>query len=111
VPLAGRRRRERGYNQSELLARELAKLSGRPLRTRLLERRRSAPPQARSAGEAERRANVAGAFLARRNGDPSAPVVLVDDVIASGSTLDACARALRAAGHGPVLALTFARED
>ena len=111
VPLAGRRRRGRGYNQSELLAREGSKLTGLPLRRGLLVRRRSAPPQARSAGEADRRANVAGAFSGRDDGGPPGPVVLVDDVVASGATLDAGARALRAAGHGPVLALTFARED
>jgi predicted amidophosphoribosyltransferase len=111
VPLAGRRRRSRGYNQSELLAREAAKLAGRPLRGRLLARRRSAPPQARSADEAARRANVAGAFAVRDDGWPVGPAVLVDDVIASGATLDACVRALRSAGFGPVYALAFGRED
>jgi predicted amidophosphoribosyltransferase len=111
VPLTGRRRRQRGYNQSELLAREAAKLAGRPLRGRLLARRRSAPPQARSADEAARRANVAGAFAVRDDGWPVGPAVLVDDVIASGATLDACVRALRSAGFGPVYALAFGRED
>jgi predicted amidophosphoribosyltransferase len=111
VPLTGRRRRLRGYNQSELLAKGVSRLSGLPLRGRLLVRRRSSPPQAGSAGEAARRANVAGAFAARDDAGARGPLVLVDDVIASGATLDACARALRAAGYGPVLALTFARED
>lgn len=111
VPLIGRRRRSRGYNQSELLARQVARLSGLSLRTRLLERRRAAPPQARSADEPARRANVAGAFALRDDGKPRGPAVLVDDVIASGATLDACARVLREAGYGPVYALVFARED
>jgi ComF family protein len=115
VPLTGRRRRLRGYNQSELLARQVSRLCGLPLRSRLLVRRRSAPPQARSADEAARRANVAGAFAVRpdgrNDGKPGGPLVLVDDVIASGATLDACARVLREAGHSPVYALAFARED
>ena len=110
VPLAGPRRRLRGYNQSELLAREVSRLTGLPLAPRALVRRRSTPPQARIADEAARRANVAGAFAA-------GPVVveggvlLVDDVLTSGATLDACAHVLRETGAGPVFALTFARED
>ncbi len=110
VPLTGRRRRLRGYNQSQLLGRELSRLTGLPLATRALTRRRSSPPQARVADEAGRRQNVAAAFApgpaALRGG-----VLLVDDVLTSGATLDACAAALAAAGAGPVCALTFARED
>ncbi len=111
VPLTGARRRSRGYNQSEMLARELSRLSGLPVVTGVLVRRRGAPPQARAVDEAARRANVAGAFAVRELDTPIGPLLLVDDVITSGATLDACARALRAAGHGPVYALTFARED
>ena len=111
VPLAGRRRRSRGYNQSEALARELSRLSGLPVVGGLLVRRRASPPQAGAADEAARRANVADAFAARREGAAGGPVLLVDDVMTSGATLDACARALRTAGHEPVYALTFARED
>lgn len=111
VPLTGARRRSRGYNQSEMLARELSGLSGLPLAAGVLTRRRGAPPQARATDEAARRANVADAFAVRQ-GDPLAgPLLLVDDVMTSGATLDACARALRGAGHDPVYALTFARED
>jgi len=111
VPLAGRRRRSRGYNQSELLAREIACLSGLPVNSSLLVRRTATPPQARAAGEAARRANVEGAFAVRPKGEPAGALLLVDDVMTSGATMDACARALVAAGLGPVYALTFARED
>lgn len=110
VPLAGRRRRLRGYNQSQLLGREVSRLTGLPLAPRALVRRRSTPPQAGSADEAARRENVAGAFAP----GPAAVeggVLLVDDVLTSGATLDACARVLLEAGAGPVFALTFARED
>lgn len=111
VPLTGRRRRGRGYNQSQVVARELSRLSGLPLAAGVLIRRRGAPPQARAVDEAARRANVADAFAVRRPGRLSGPLLLVDDVMTSGATLDACARALRRAGHRAVYALTFARED
>ncbi len=111
VPLAGGRRRSRGYNQSELLAREVARQAGLPVLPHALGRRRAAPPQARSADEAARRANVAGAFAAESSRLPAGGVLLIDDVMTSGATLDACAAALRAAGSGPIFALTFARED
>jgi len=112
VPLAGRRRRSRGYNQSELLAREISRLSGLPVHGGLLVRRKATPAQARSADEAARRANVEGVFAAAPKAEPQAgALLLVDDVMTSGATLDACARALVAAGLGPVYALTFARED
>ena len=111
LPLTGPRRRARGYNQSELLAREVSRLSGVPLARRLLKRRKGARPQALAADEDARRANVADAFGVRRGSEAAGPLLLVDDVMTSGATLDACARALRAAGHGPVYALAFARED
>ena len=111
VPLAGRRRRSRGYNQSELLASELSRRCGLPVSGGLVVRRRAAPPQARAVDERARRAAVEGAFAARANAEAAGPLLLVDDVMTSGATLDACARALVAAGQGPVYALTFARED
>jgi ComF family protein len=110
VPLAGHRRRTRGYNQSELLAREVARLTGLPLVSRALVRRRATAPQARQPGEQSRHRNVAGAFRAGSR-VPSGGILLIDDVVTTGATLDACARVLLNEGAGPVFALTFARED
>lgn len=110
VPLAGSRRRLRGYNQSELLAKEVARWAGLPLRSQAVVRRRATTPQARLADEEARRRNVQGAFAPRRV-PAGAAVLLVDDVMTTGSTLEACARALRQGGSGPVYALVFARED
>lgn len=110
VPLAGSRRRLRGYNQSELLAREVAQRAGLPLCSQALARRRSTLPQARLADEEARRRNVHGAFTPRAV-PPGAAILLVDDVMTTGATVEACARALRAGGSGPVYALLFARED
>ena len=111
VPLFGRRRRLRGYNQSALLAREVARLCGLPLAERGLARRRDTPPQARSVDAEARRRNVAGAFAAAPRRVEGRRVLLIDDVMTTGATLDACAQALRQAGAASVWALTFARED
>jgi ComF family protein len=111
VPLAGARRRTRGYNQAELLARELGKGTWVPL-SEALRKRRLGPPQAGSASAEERRRNVAGAFEVSRPGEVAGlRVLLVDDVATTGATLDACALALFAAGASDVLAITLARED
>ncbi len=109
VPLAGARCRTRGYNQSELLAREVSRLSGFPLDSRLLVRVHAGAPQARQVGEGSRWRNVVGAFAVRKAAPPG--VLLIDDVITTGATLDACARVLLEKGAANVYALTFARED
>jgi ComF family protein len=109
VPLDRYRLRERGYNQAELIARPLARRLGRPLADDLLIRLRSRPPRLKLSRR-ERWETVRGAFNA-----PSGPrvdtsrILLVDDVLTSGATLDACARALRAAGASAVRAVTVAR--
>lgn len=100
VPLHSARRRARGYNQAELLARRCARRLGVPCETRALLRRRATPPQV-GLSSAERLANVAGAFAVaepaavRRLG--AKRVLLIDDVTTTGSTLDAAASALAAA--------------
>ena len=110
VPLAGSRRRQRGYNQSELLAKELSRLTAVPLAPRALIRPRSSSPQYRLSNRDERRRNVCGVFSSGKR-VPRGSVLLVDDVMTTGATLDACARVLIEAGTGPVFGLTFARED
>jgi ComF family protein len=109
VPLSGHRRRLRGYNQSELLAKELSRLTGLPLARRALLRRGSTTPQVHLAGDARLR-NVVGAFAPGKLA-PEGSVLLIDDVITTGATLDACARVLLSAGVNAIYALTFARED
>lgn len=108
VPLHARRERERGYNQAELIARELARESGLRL-VDALARPRGGVPSWRL-GRGGRRASLAGAFAARPGAAVAGRrVLLIDDVCATGTTLEECARALRAAGATDVVAYAFAR--
>jgi ComF family protein len=109
VPLHPKRLRERGYNQADLLVREISGITGMPVVDSLLVRRRDTITQARAANAAERRSNVKDAFTCRRELDGQR-VLLIDDVCTTGATLDACAAALKAAGAGTVWGLTAARE-
>jgi competence protein ComFC len=110
VPLHRKRWRERGYNQSSLLAAELGKLTGLPVVDDCLIRQQHSPPQARAASVSERQRNVAGAFTCRDGRFQGKQVLLIDDVSTSGATLDTCARALKSAGATSVWGLVMATE-
>jgi competence protein ComFC len=101
--------RERGYNQSQLLAKELGKLSGLPVMANCITRRRQVASQTKAASISQRRSNVANAFVCK-NHLRDKKVILIDDVATSGATLDACAAALKSAGAASVWGLTIARE-
>jgi ComF family protein len=110
VPLAAARRRERGYNQSEVLAAGLARLWNLPLRTDLIARTRATTTQTRLT-PGERQRNVANAFrsLADRGSLRGLHLVLVDDVVTTAATLNACAAALHDGGARIVSFVTFGR--
>jgi len=110
VPLHSKRLRKRGYNQSGLLAHELAKLAGLPVIDGCLIRKRLAQPQAKTQSVKERRGNVTDAFVCQDNRLKGSQVLLIDDVTTSGATLDACAAALKDAGAASVWGLVLARE-
>ncbi len=104
VPLHAARRRERGYDQAALLASAVAERLGVPLLQGPLVRVRPTRAQARLDARA-RRANLAGAFrLARPAGVAGRRVLVVDDVITTGSTLESCLDTLAAAGAEPAAA-------
>ena len=111
VPLSSSRIRERGYNQSLLLARPVAERWQIPVWDDVLERTRSTTTQTQLT-PGQRRANVAGAFratAAARMRLRGAHVVVVDDVVTTAATLNACAEALVAGGARIVSYLTFGR--
>jgi ComF family protein len=108
VPLHRRRRRQRGYNQSQLLVDELARAWAVPTPRGRLVRGRDTRPQV-GLDRAQRRANVAGAFAWRGPPLDGRPILLVDDVITTGATVEACAVVLQGAGAGTVRALSLAR--
>jgi ComF family protein len=111
VPLHWSRLLARRYNQAALLARELARLTGKPAIQDLLVRRRRTPSQG-GLGAAGRERNVSGAFhvhprhAARIKGQR---VLLIDDVLTTGATVSACSRTLRRGGATAVDVLTLAR--
>ena len=110
VPLHDKRLRQRGYNQSALLARQLSKLTDMPMLNDCLVRQKYAHPQAMTASAAERETNVARAFSCRHSRLLDKQVLLIDDVATSGATLNACAAALKAAGATSVWGLVLALE-
>lgn len=109
VPLHPKRKKRRGYDQAELLALRVAELRGVPA-VSTLEKVRVTGTQSQQITEADRRANVEGAYRALTGLDLTGKrVVLVDDVVTTGSTLTECAACLRSAGAVAVVALTFAQ--
>jgi ComF family protein len=104
VPLSKNEKQKRGYNQSEIFARKVAKELSLPYRETLLKIKNIKPQ--RTLGEKERKLNVTGAFSAKTA--IKGTVLLVDDIITTGATLEACAGELKKAGAEKVLCVTIA---
>jgi len=109
VPLHRQRERERGYNQAALISKPLAKRLRLPHKALLLMRTKARPDK-RILTLEERWESVRDAFATRPGSQvDNLRVLLIDDVLTTGATLDACARALREAGAKSVIGLTVAR--
>ena len=108
VPLHKRRMRDRGYNQSALLAKEVANRTGLPVAQDVLVRTKDTPPQV-SLSHTERVRNVEGSFACVGN-VRGKRIILVDDVVTTGSTMSACGTSLRAGGASSVWGVALARE-
>jgi ComF family protein len=114
MPLHWWRRWRRGFNQADLLAREIARRWNLPVSS-IVKRVRATSPQA-GLTHAKRRSNVSGAFAVKRSSSSKKPllgmrVLLVDDVLTTGASAAACARALKRAGAKHVTVLALARAD
>ena len=108
APVSRKRLRERGFDQSELLAKEIAARCGLPV-SRMLEKVRHTPKQSGIRGAALRKANVLDAYRVRpASGCTGAKVLLVDDVFTTGATASECARMLKMAGAKEVHCIVFA---
>ncbi|MBU1038826.1 ComF family protein [Patescibacteria group bacterium] len=108
IPLAKRKQRQRGFNQAELMARQLAQLTNLPFETTLI-RQRPTPKQSRLTNY-WRQTNLTEAFCLTDQAQPSGKIyILVDDVYTSGATLNAGAKVLKQAGALEVWGLTVAK--
>lgn len=109
TPVSRKRLHARGYDQSELLAREVSARTGIPC-VRLLEKIKDTPPQSRTKNARQRQENVKGAYrCCNLTAAKGRRVLLVDDIVTSGATLRECARMLNDAGAAEIQALTVAR--
>lgn len=111
TPLSKKRLRRRGYDQARLLAEQVASALDIPAPP-LLEKYRDTGPQSRLDDEMRRRANVAGAYRLLPGAEERCAgkrLILVDDVVTTGSTMGECARLLKAAGAASVVGLSLAR--
>jgi len=108
VPLHKSRYKERGYNQSTLLAKGLSKLIGQPIDSKTLVRHRVTKTQMTLKAK-ERKNNVTKAFACQSKALEDKSILLIDDVCTTGATLDACAQALKQMNTRAVYGLTLAR--
>ena len=111
VPLSKKRKRTRGYDQAQLLAKELASEIHVPCSC-LLVKKRNAAPQSGSGGREERKANIRDAYRIKDGADiRGKTILLIDDIVTTGATLEECAAVLLSAGAACVKALTIARTE
>ena len=94
VPVHPQKKRERGFNQAELVAKELGKLMGVPVDTNYLLRKEKTTPQ-KELTRQQRKGNLREAFAIKENGKYYKRVLLIDDIYTTGATIDAISEILR----------------
>jgi len=108
VPLANKRKRWRGFNQAEVIACEIANHFKLEIRTDKLVRIKHKKPQAKL-GERERKKNIVGCFAWNGSDLAGQNIIIVDDVVTTGSTLNECAKVLKQNGAGEIWGLVVAK--
>ena len=106
VPLSKQRLYKRGYNQSELLAREVSKQTGVPVLNRFVVRERDTVAQ-KELNPTERQNNLKKAFKIAQNDVKLSTIIIIDDIYTTGSTVDAVARLLKKAGVKKIYVLAL----
>lgn len=106
IPLSGKRRRQRGFNQAELVARKVAKRMNLPVYGRLLIRTRDTKAQ-KGLNDQERKNNLKRAFKTRKNKVQLNHILLIDDIYTTGSTMNEAAKELKRAGAEQVYCLSI----
>ncbi|MCL1911704.1 MAG: ComF family protein [Leptospirales bacterium] len=107
VPSSRRKKLKRGFNQSELIAKELARMAGRPYKD-ILKEKQSGHKQ-KTLGFSDRFFNVLDRYELKSRASSPCAVLIVDDVFTTGATLNECSRTLKDAGFAPVFSLAAAR--
>ena len=107
IPLHKRKLRERGYNQAELIARGISEVTRIPLRSDMIRRKKFTQTQTTLSLE-ERRNNMEEAFFCESSEVRGKTIILVDDIITTGSTIQSCAGALKKAGALRIIAVSAA---
>ncbi len=108
IPMTERRKRARGFNQAELLARHLAKILNLE-HSPILIKVRETKPQAEIKNRAERLENIKGVFALKENFSPPKFAVIVDDIYTTGATMNEAARVLKKAGVKKIICAAVAR--
>lgn len=106
VPIHRAKKISRGFNQAEVLAKAVSRQTGIPIDTEILQRIKKTLPQ-KELNDEERRKNLQDAFQIIKKGVKYKKIILVDDIYTTGSTIDACAKVLKAAGIQKVCFLSL----
>lgn len=106
VPLHKKRKRKRGYNQAEIIAKHLGKLSGLPVETKAVIRVQNTKPQ-KELNHKDRKKNLREAFRVTKRWRSPQNVLLIDDIYTTGNTIDAVAKVLKEKGANKVWFLTI----
>ncbi len=110
VPLSKQRQNKRAYNQSELLSNELSKLIDVPVNSKVLKKIKNTKAQSKIKNKSNRLKNIKNVYRVKNaEAIKGKKILLVDDVITTGSTLNECARVLTEAGAGQIVAVTAAQ--